>query len=130
MATITWTRVGARSAVGYATAIADTGGDGVLLEGVAGIGVFVEADSGQTIASKITLAAEVQDVYTERWHRAPDLDMLNLSGITGSRGQYLGGIQVYAPVGRLRYTWASGTVSSGGLSIRLVCAELATGAKL
>ena len=122
MANIVWTNIGSRSVEGVGATTDVFGGgatDGLDLSRVGSVSVEVEAASGQTITTAVSLSAKVQNPYTLRWNRAPAYDLDNASGITGDRGQFVGSFSVSGPAGRLAYYVASGAVSAGNLTIRL-----------
>lgn len=132
MANIVWTTItGAKisvEGVGAATDVLDTTASstaGMNLSGLDGFAVYVEADSGQTITTAISLRAYAQDPYSGRWARAPDWDISNTFGVTGIRSQYMAGFSVDSPAGRVGYEPSAGAVSSGSLHIRII----ATGGK-
>jgi len=95
-----------------------TSAQGMDLSGTKGFAVYVCAASGQTIATVISLSAWVYDPWLLIWSRAPGWDLVGTT--TGGRCEFLGGWQVISPRGKVGYSPASGTVSSGAIYFRLI----------
>ncbi len=117
--TISWTKLGTRSAQGVTTALTEAApsgntGDGVDLSGVDSVCVSVDAPAGQTLSGGGSLLAYRYSYALGGWKRAPEFD-LDLSDATGLSlsAMTFAPREVRHKSGRVAWIPSSVTVSGG-----------------
>ena len=120
-----WDSLGSRSVkktmatTGSAPTLAD---DGIAIDVATGFSVFAEADSGQTLTGTGSLFCYVYDRVFAAWIRAPALDM-TISNVSGQRRLAFPSLEVFARRGRIVYITNALAVSSGSVTVYLLCTD-------
>ena len=118
----TWASIGPRSVSSIQAtteAAPSVATDGMLLEAVAAVTVWLEADAGQTISADVGQV----DVYQHdigAWGAAPALVLQVPPGSSGHRRVQLGTVRIDNPRGRLACIANGVSVSSGGVTVYIV----------
>ena len=127
-----WTGIGERSVRGVmaATEVAPSGdADGMSLDGVAAISVWLEADLGETISAD---SGQV-DIYVRDlnvWGIAPAVPLPIPPGSSGQRRVLLGSLTVTNPRGRLAAVCNGVVLSGGGATVELTATMVRHGYRI
>lgn len=86
--------------------------DGVPLEGLEGLTLVVQADSGATLSGGGTLDAYLYDGYLALWFRCPELDVTSISSAV-RQASYNFIVAASKPSERVMWKCTSVTTSAG-----------------
>lgn len=121
----TWVRVGANRSVVSVQATTEAAPtvstDGIALDGIGAISIWLEADPGQTLSGTGQLDVYVYDAMVGAWALAPLIPFGVPSGAAGKQRVVLGSVVIDNPRGRIAPIANGVGVSAGGLTLYICC---------